>query len=61
MNTDKKGLVILVALLAVLSSGWLGAAPADSNAPAKEKARILLVTGMDYPGPPLAADGARAG
>jgi len=37
-----------LAVLAALFGRWAGAAPAAT--PAKEKARILLVTGVDYPG-----------
>ena len=48
MNTDAKRLVVCMAALAVLGADWVSAAPA--GAPAKEKARILLVTGADYPG-----------
>ena len=33
-----------------MAGGWLWAAPDAAPAPAPEKARILLVTGMDYPG-----------
>ena len=50
MNTDKRRLAALLAVLAVMSSGWLYAAPAASPAATAEKARILLVTGVDYPG-----------
>ena len=38
----------LAAMVAFISSSRLGAAPA--TAPAKAKARVLLVTGVDYPG-----------
>jgi uncharacterized protein len=48
MNTDNKIAAVLVAALVVLVVGRVGAAPA--SAPAKEKARVLLVTGVDYPG-----------
>ena len=41
---------MLVTMLVVVVGGWVGAAPAA--APAKEKARVLLVTGVDYPGHP---------
>ena len=50
MNTDRKGLVVLVAALVGLGSLWVDAAPGAAPATTKEKARILLVTGMDYPG-----------
>jgi type 1 glutamine amidotransferase len=40
----------LVALLVGTGAGWLRAAPGTSPAPAAQKARILLVTGVDYPG-----------
>jgi hypothetical protein len=50
MNTDKKQLVVLLAVWAVMAGGWLWAAPEASPAPAPAKARILLVTGVDYPG-----------
>jgi uncharacterized protein len=50
MNTDRKLLAGLLAMCAVMGSGWLYAAPATAPGPAKEKARILLVTGVDYPG-----------
>jgi type 1 glutamine amidotransferase len=49
MNTDKKRLAILLAAWAVMAGGWLRAAPEASPAPAPEKARILLVTGVDHP------------
>ena len=42
--------MVLLAVWALLAGGWLYAAPASSPAPAAEKARILLVTGVDYPG-----------
>lgn len=41
---------VLGAMLVVMAAGWVSAAPAA--APAKEKARVLLVTGVDYPGHP---------
>ena len=50
MNTDKKRVVVLLAVWAVMAGGCLWAAPAAAPAPAPEKARILLVTGVDYPG-----------
>jgi type 1 glutamine amidotransferase len=50
MNTDRKRLAVLLVALAVISGGWLRAAAADTPAAATEKARILLVTGVDYPG-----------
>jgi uncharacterized protein len=42
--------IIVLALLALSSSLYLCAAPAGSPAPATEKTRVLLVTGVDYPG-----------
>ena len=59
MNTDKLasrakyrifGLGILWSVLVVLGGGWVSGAPASGPAPTKDKARILLVTGVDYPG-----------
>ena len=50
MNTDRKLLVVLLALWVVLAGGWLCAAPVAPAAPVTGKARILLVTGVDYPG-----------
>ena len=50
MNTDRKRLAALLVGLAVVSSGWLHAAPVAAPAPRTEKARILLVAGVDYPG-----------
>jgi len=50
MNTDRKRLAVLLMALAVISGGWLRAAAADARAAATKKARILLVTGVDYPG-----------
>jgi type 1 glutamine amidotransferase len=50
MNTDKKRWVVLLTALAVIGGGWLWGAPAASPAPATAKARVLLVTGLDYPG-----------
>jgi type 1 glutamine amidotransferase len=50
MNTDKKRLGVLLAVWAVMAGGWTWAAPEASPAAAPEKARILLVTGVDYPG-----------
>ncbi len=47
MNTDRKLLMGLVAVWALVTGGGLWAAPAA--APAPQKTRILLVTGMDYP------------
>jgi uncharacterized protein len=41
---------IVLALLALTSSFYLCTAPAASAAPAAEKTRVLLVTGVDYPG-----------
>ena len=48
MNTDAKSLIVWLAALVVLGGDWVNAAPA--TVAAKEKARILLVTGADYPG-----------
>ncbi len=42
--------VTLMVLVSVMVGGQLCAAPAASPASAPEKARILLVTGVDYPG-----------
>jgi type 1 glutamine amidotransferase len=42
--------MVLVVALAVLGGGWLWGALAASPAPATAKARVLLVTGVDYPG-----------
>src|SRR5664280_2999322 len=50
MNTDKKFGAALLVVWVVLGGGWLWAAPGTSPAPAAQKARILLVTGLDYPG-----------
>jgi uncharacterized protein len=50
MNTDKQWLVWLLAMGVMLGSSSLRAAPGEATAPAKEKARILMVTGIDYPG-----------
>lgn len=50
MNTDRKFRAALLAVWVVLGGGWLWAAPGTSPAPADQKARILLVTGVDYPG-----------
>ncbi len=50
MNTDRKRLVVFAATCIVLVGGWLLAAPEATPAPTKDKARILLVTGVDYPG-----------
>ncbi|MCX6926974.1 MAG: hypothetical protein NT154_27765 [Verrucomicrobia bacterium] len=50
MNTNRKRLVVLLTMAAVMVGGPLWAAPAAAPAPATEKARILLVTGVDYPG-----------
>lgn len=46
----KPRLAVLLAVLGIVSGGWLCAAPAGAPAPTGEKARILLVTGVDYPG-----------
>jgi uncharacterized protein len=48
--TVRKKVVALAAVAAVLGLGWAGAAPGSSLAAGKDKARILLVTGVDYPG-----------
>jgi uncharacterized protein len=48
MNTDAKRLLVCLTALVVLGGDWVSAAPATIAA--KEKARILLVTGVDYPG-----------
>ena len=50
MNTDRKFGAALLVVWVVLGGGWLWAAPGTSPAPAVQKARILLVTGVDYPG-----------
>ena len=50
MNTDRNRLAVLLVALAVISGGWLRAADADTPAAATKKARILVVTGVDYPG-----------
>ena len=50
MNRDRIRLAALLAGLAGLSTGWLHGAPAAATEPMAEKARILLVTGVDYPG-----------
>ena len=50
MNTDKRLVAALLAVWVVLGGGWLSAAPGTSPAPAAQKTRILLVTGVDYPG-----------
>ena len=50
MNTDKGRLAAILVGLAVMSGGLLDAAPTAAPAPTTEKARILLVTGVDYPG-----------
>ena len=39
-----------MAALVVMGAGWVGAAPDAAQVAAKEKARVLLVTGVDYPG-----------
>jgi type 1 glutamine amidotransferase len=44
------GLVVLLVLWVVMAGGCLWAAPGAAPAPAAEKARILLITGVDYPG-----------
>jgi type 1 glutamine amidotransferase len=48
MNTDAKQVIVWLAALVVLGGVWVSAAPATT--PATEKARILTVTGVDYPG-----------
>ncbi len=56
MNTETKKLfrasclggAMALAVLAALFGRWAGAAPAAT--PAEERARVLLVTGVDYPG-----------
>jgi len=48
--TDMKKLAILGMAMLATSGGWPGAFAADTPAVATEKARILLVTGVDYPG-----------
>jgi uncharacterized protein len=50
MNTDRKLLVVLIAGWVALAGGLLRVGAADTPAAATEKARILLVTGVDYPG-----------
>jgi uncharacterized protein len=50
MNTDRKRLGVLLVALAVIGGGWLRAADAPAPAAKPDKARILLVTGVDYPG-----------
>jgi type 1 glutamine amidotransferase len=50
MNTDRNLLVGLLTMWVVMGGGLLWAAPGTSPAPVAEKARILLVTGVDYPG-----------
>jgi uncharacterized protein len=47
MNPNLLAVTLLV-MVTIMTGGWVNAAPA--TAPAKEKARILLVTGVDYPG-----------
>jgi uncharacterized protein len=42
--------IALLALLGLTCSACLCAAAADSATPAPQKARVLLVTGVDYPG-----------
>jgi uncharacterized protein len=43
-------LIVLLALLGLTCSACLCASAADSTTPAPQKARVLLVTGVDYPG-----------
>jgi uncharacterized protein len=50
MNTDRKSLVVLLAVWAVIAGSWFSMAPGALAAPAAEKARVLIATGMDYPG-----------
>ncbi|HOX56880.1 MAG TPA: ThuA domain-containing protein [Candidatus Paceibacterota bacterium] len=50
MDTHKKGTAVILAVLIVLSGGRVCAAPGAVSAATREKARILLVTGVDYPG-----------
>jgi uncharacterized protein len=50
MNTNTRKVVALLAVCSGLAGGWFGTAPGALAAPAPEKARILLVTGVDYPG-----------
>jgi len=42
--------VVVLAVWAVIAGGWLSAVPGALAAPAAEKVRVLLVTGVDYPG-----------
>jgi uncharacterized protein len=48
MNIDRKKLVGWLALIVLGGASWALATPA--SALAKDKARVLLVTGVDYPG-----------
>jgi uncharacterized protein len=50
MKTDWKLLAGLLVAWTVMAGDLLWAAPADASAAKTEKARILLVTGVDYPG-----------
>jgi len=50
MSANRIGFLALGAALAVQSAAWAGAAPGTGPAATKKKARILLVTGVDYPG-----------
>jgi uncharacterized protein len=50
MNTDKKCSAVLLAALVAVGALRVHAAPESTPAVAKEKAHILLVTGVDYPG-----------
>jgi len=46
----QKRLTLMLAMLAAACGGLLCAAAADTAAPAAGKARVLIVTGVDYPG-----------
>jgi len=50
MNADRRRRAALLVGMAVMSSSWAYAAPAAAPAATPEKTRILLVTGVDYPG-----------
>ena len=50
MNPDRKRLLALAMVLATVGAICLEAAPDVAVTAAKAKARILLVTGVDYPG-----------
>lgn len=49
---DRRRFLQCTALLAATPLGILSASPADTGSPVAEKKRILLVTGVDYPGHP---------